>query len=92
MVQRLSSICRDPDHLIGLGSLYSLDNIKLDNLALFQGLVAIELDRAIVHEDVVASLTSQKTIAFCVVKPFDLAFISSHVPCPFLYLMVARSL
>jgi hypothetical protein len=74
MVQRLSGI-GDPNHFIGLRALYSLDNIKLDNLALFEGLVAVELDRAIVHKDVITALTSQKTIAFCVVKPLHAAFV-----------------
>src|ERR1700727_2718758 len=66
-------------HLVCLWALLPLDDVELDLIAFFQRFVSIELDRAVVHEDVGPIISSDETIALRVVEPLDLAFVLGHV-------------
>ena len=70
------------DHLVGLWTLLPLNDVELDLVPLFQTLVSINLDGAVVDEDVGSVISSDESVAFGVVKPFDFAFVLRHEPCP----------
>ena len=72
-----------PNHSIGLGTFLALNDVKFDVVAFFEAFVSVELDCRVVDEDIGAVFPPDESIAFCVVKPFDLAFVGSHLPCPF---------
>jgi hypothetical protein len=54
------SVCRHPHSesadVLRLGALGTLGDVELDLLVLVEGLVALRLDRRVVHEDVVAAV------------------------------------
>ena len=66
-------------HLICLRALLPLDDIELDFVTLFEGFVAIELNRAVVHEDVRPIIPADETVALRIVEPLHLAFVLGHV-------------
>jgi len=66
--------------LVRLRSLLSFNDVEFDFIALFQAFVAVNLDRAIVHEDIRPIITPDKSVPFCVVEPLHLALVLSHVP------------
>ena len=70
------------DHLVGLWTLLPLNDVELDLVPLFQTLVSINLDGAVVDEDVGSVVSSYESVAFGVVKPLDFAFVLRHEPCP----------
>ena len=63
---------------ICLGALLALDNVELYIIALFQGLVAIQLDCGIVNEYIWPIVAADESVALGVVKPLDLPFALSH--------------
>ena len=65
----------EPRYLIGLGALAALNDVKFHLIALFEALIALALDGAVVNEDVSPALAAEEAVSFCVVKPFDGAFI-----------------
>jgi hypothetical protein len=71
-------------HLIRLRSFLSLHDVEFDLVAFFQAFVSVDLDRAVMHENVRPIIASNKAITFRVVKPLNLAFILSHELVPFL--------
>jgi hypothetical protein len=58
-----------PDDLVRLRPFAALNNVEFDFIAFLQTLVAIDLNRAVMHEDVCSAFTSEKAVAFRVVKP-----------------------
>src|SRR5829696_9125606 len=58
-------------HVRGLRALRALGHVELDGLALVQRAVAARLNGAEVHEDVLARLRLDKTIALVSVEPLD---------------------
>src|SRR5882757_202946 len=69
----------EPDDLIRLWPLRALDDVELYGVAFFQALIAVKLDRAVMHEDIRAILTAKKAITLCVVEPLHLSFVLCHV-------------
>jgi hypothetical protein len=65
---------------ICLRAFLPLNDIKLDVVAFFEALVSVELDCRVVDEDVRTVVTTDESVAFCIVEPFHLAFVRSHVP------------
>jgi hypothetical protein len=61
--------------LIGLGTFTSLDDVEFNLVALFEALVALALNGAVVYENVCPALTAEEAVTFCVVEPLDGAFI-----------------
>jgi len=61
-----------------LRALRTLDDVEFNFVALFEGLVSFELDRAVVNEDIRSSVPSEKAKAFGVIEPFDLTLVLSH--------------
>ena len=56
-------------HVFCLPALWSLGDVELHRLALLQALKASRLDGGEMHENVLAILTANKTVAFGVVEP-----------------------
>jgi hypothetical protein len=61
--------------LVSLRALGSLDDVELDLIALFEALVPLALNGAVVNEDVRPAVTAEEAVSLCVVKPFYGAFI-----------------
>jgi hypothetical protein len=57
----------EPDYRIGLGTFLTLNDIELDLIVLFQGLVSIQLNRRVVDEYIRP-----------IIAPLDLPFVLSH--------------
>ena len=73
-----------PSYLVCLRSFLSLNDVKFDIVAFFQALIPVDLDRAVMHENIRPVVTPDKSIPLGVVKPLHLALILSHVRLPFL--------
>src|ERR1017187_7995270 len=69
----------DSNHLIRLWSLGALDDVELDLVALFQALISVDLNRAVMHEDVCSAFTSEKAVAFRIVEPLHRTFVLSQL-------------
>ena len=63
----------DLHDVFGLGTLRAVSHFELHLLPLDQGLVAISGDRTIMYEYILLARLLDKTVAFRIVKPFDLA-------------------
>ena len=71
-------------NLICLRPFLTLNDVKLNVIAFLQAFVSIDLDRAVVDEDVGAVISSDKSISLRVVKPLDFAFVLRHELATFL--------
>src|SRR6266487_2883642 len=69
-------------HVGGLGALRPRRDVKLDDLPLVERAVAVGLDRAEMHEDVLAGLGRDEPVALLGVEPL---YGSSHETCPSLH-------
>jgi hypothetical protein len=63
---------------IGLRTFLSLNDIEFHLVSLFQALVSIELDRAVMNKHVRSVVPSNKAITLRVIEPLYLAFVLSH--------------
>lgn len=70
------------DDLVSLRAFLALNNVEFYFVAFFQAFVAIDLNGAVVYKNVGSIVASDKAVPFCIVKPFDLAFVLRHEPCP----------
>lgn len=70
------------DDLIGLRSLLTLNDVEFYLVALLEAFVPIDLNSAVVDENVRSIIASYKAVAFCVIEPLDFAFVLRHEPCP----------
>ena len=61
--------------LIGLRTLCPLDDVELDLIALFEALIALALDRAVMNEDVRPAVAAEEAVTLCVVEPLYGAFV-----------------
>jgi len=68
----------ETDDRIRLWALLALDDVELYVIALFQGLVAIQLNCGIVNEDIWPVVAADESVPLGVVKPLDLPFVLSH--------------
>lgn len=71
--------CDRPHDLVGLGTFFTLDDVELDGVTLFEGLVTFRLDRAVVHENVRAAVPAKEAVALGVVEPLHRTCVLSHV-------------
>ena len=74
----------EPDNRIGLWTFLTLNDVKLNVIALFQSLVPIQLNCRVVDEYVWPVFTPDESVALGVIKPLDLPFVLSHrlrLPC-----------
>jgi len=67
-----------PENRIGLRTLLTLDDVKLNIIALFQSFVPIQLNCRVVDEYVWPVFTPDESVALGVVEPLDLTFVLSH--------------
>jgi len=56
----------------------SLHDIELDFVTLLQAFVTVNLNGAVMNEDIRSVISSDETVSLCVVKPLDLALMLSH--------------
>ena len=61
--------------LIGLGTLASLNDVEFNLVALFEALIALALNGTVMNEDVRPAVSAEEAVAFCVIEPFDGAFV-----------------
>jgi hypothetical protein len=67
-----------PLDLVGLRAFLPLNNVKLDIIAFFQALVAVDNNGAVMDEDIRAIIAADEAVAFCIVEPFNFAFVLGH--------------
>ena len=74
----------EAEYSVRLGTFLALDDVELDIIALFQCLVAVQLNCRVVDEHIGAVIATDESVALGVVKPLDFAFVLSHRLLPFL--------
>ena len=67
--------------LIGLGTLASLNDVEFNLVALFEALIALALDGAVVNEDVSPALAAEEAVTLCVIEPLDGALVMCQWSC-----------
>lgn len=67
------SILRDLHHVFGLRPFWTVGYFEFNFLALDQGFVPVTADGAVVNENILFAGLLDKSVALCIVKPFDLA-------------------
>ena len=70
--------CFEASDLVCLRTFGAFDDVELYLIAFFEGFVAVELDGAVVNEDVGSPVSSEEPVPFCVIEPLDDAFELSH--------------
>ena len=65
----------EPRDLIGLGALTALNDVEFHLIALFEALVALALDGAVVNKDVSPAFATEEAVALCIVEPLYRALI-----------------
>ena len=66
------------DDRIRLGTFLTLDDIKLDVIALFQRFISVQLDCRVMNEYIRTVFTSDESVALGVIEPLYFAFVLSH--------------
>ncbi len=61
--------------LIGLGTFRSLNDVEFNLVTLFEALVALALNGAVVYENVCPALAAEEAVTLCVVEPLDGALV-----------------
>ena len=69
----------EPRYLVGLRAFASLDDVEFDFVTFFQTFIAFELDGTVMDEDIGSVIAAEEAVSFCVVKPFNGAFVLCHV-------------
>jgi len=64
---------RDFHHVLGLRPFWTVGYFELNFLALDQGFVPVTANGAVMNENILFAGLLNKSVALCVVKPFDLA-------------------
>jgi hypothetical protein len=70
------------DDLVSLWALLPLDDVEFYFVAFFEAFVAVDLDGAVVDENVRTIFAPDKAITLRIVEPLDFACVLSHEPCP----------
>src|SRR5439155_24821875 len=70
-----------PDDCIRLRAFLPLDDVEFHIIALFQSLVAIQLDCRVVNENIWPVVASDESVAISVFEPLHFAFELSHRGC-----------
>ncbi len=68
----------EPGDLIGLWAFRPFYDVELDLISLLEGLIAVQLDGAVMDEDVGSLIPAEESVTFCVIEPLDGAFVLSH--------------
>jgi hypothetical protein len=68
----------EADYGIRLRTFLALDNIELDLIALFEGLVPVQLDSGVMNEYIWPVFASDESVALGVVEPLNLSLVLSH--------------
>lgn len=68
-----------PYYLVRLRPLLPLDDVELYIVALFETLISIHLDRAVVNEHIGPVIPANEPVPLGVVEPLHLASVLSHV-------------
>ncbi len=70
----------DAGHGVGLRPFLTLNDIEFDIVSFFQAFVSIQLDRAVVNEDVRSVIAADETVTLRIVEPLHFAFVLCHLP------------
>jgi hypothetical protein len=70
------------DYICRLRTFLSLNDFKLDFVALLQALIAIAGDRAVMDEHIRSIIAAKETVSLRIVEPLDDAFHTFHVLSP----------
>jgi hypothetical protein len=62
-------------NVVGLWSLLALDYVVLDAVSLFEGLIAVCEDCAVMNEDVRTTFSAEKAVSLCIIEPANRALI-----------------
>ena len=65
--------------LIGLRAFAALYDVEFYFVTFFEALVAFALDGTVMDEYVCPAITAEEAVAFCVIEPFNGAFILTHL-------------
>lgn len=65
-------------NLVGLRSFISLHDVKFDIVALFQALIAISTNRAVVHENIWPIVPANESESLRIIEPLHFSFELSH--------------
>ena len=65
-------------YFVRLGALRSLDDVEFHFVTFLERLIAVELNRGVVHKDVGTTIPTQKPETFCAIEPLDLSFVLRH--------------
>jgi hypothetical protein len=68
----------ETEHRVRLWAFLALDDVELNIIALFQRLVAVQLNGGVVNEYIWTIVAPDESVALGVVKPLDLPFVLSH--------------
>ena len=68
-----------PGYVIGLWAFGSLNDVEFDFVTFFKTFVAFELDGTVMHEDIGSVIAAEEAVSFCVIEPFNGAFVLCHV-------------
>lgn len=76
---RSSNSSRSFGNVGRLGTFLALGDFELDRVSFLQTFVAFGSDRTVVHKDVGSIVTTDESVAFGIVEPFDRTFQTFHV-------------
>ena len=74
----------DAGYLIGLGSFRPLDDVELYLVTFLQGFVAVQLNRAVVYEDIRTVVTAEESVPLGIIEPLHCTFELRHLALTFL--------
>ena len=66
------------NHRICLWPFLALNDVEFHFVAFFQGFIAVELNRRVMHENIWPVITSDESVALGIVEPLNLTFELSH--------------
>lgn len=70
------------DDLVSLRTLLPLNDVEVYFVAFLETFVSVDLDGAVVYENVRTIIASDKAVTFRIIEPLDFAFVLRHEPCP----------
>ena len=66
-------------YVCSLWAFLSLDDLELDVITFLKTFITLGGDRAVVHKNIGPFVAPDKSVAFCVVKPFHRTFQTFHL-------------
>ncbi len=76
----------EPGYLIGLGAFGALYDVELYLITLFEALVPLALDGAVMDEDIGTLVAAEEAVPLCIVKPLYRSPVLCQDQLPFRYI------